>query len=325
MMTNSKKQSKKIVRKTLTYIFLTIIGIFMVYPMIWMFFSSFKPNNEIFGSLRLLPREVIWDSYSKGWNSGQFTYGTYFKNTFMLVIPVVLFTLISCTLVAYGFSRFNFPMKKILFSIMISTLMLPNTIIIIPRYILFNKLGWLNSYKPFTVPAIFACYPFFIYMLVQFMRGLPKELDESAKIDGCNSFTILTRILIPLLKPSLFSAAIFQFIWTWNDFFNSLIYINSVRKYTISLALRMSLDTTAAAKWNEILAMSTLALIPSVLIFFFAQKYLVEGIATTGLKGWDCFGWMSGGDRVQRPLQWNNFCARFFLTIFPVWRWKNLV
>lgn len=282
---SNKKEIKRITKNTLIYIFLTLFGIFMVYPLIWMFFSSFKSNNEIFGSLRLLPQQVIWGAFSRGWNSGQFTYGLFFKNTFMLVIPVVLFTLISSTLVAYGFARFNFPLKKILFSIMISTLMLPNAVIIIPRYILFNRFGWLNSYKPFTIPSIFACYPFFIFMLVQFLRGLPKELDESATIDGCNSFAILIRIHMPLLKPSLFSAAIFQFIWTWNDFFNSLIYINSVKKYTISLALRMSLDTAAAANWNEILAMSTLAILPCVLIFFFAQKYFVEGIATTGLKG----------------------------------------
>ncbi|HEY8420684.1 MAG TPA: carbohydrate ABC transporter permease [Thermoclostridium sp.] len=284
MMTR-KKKSRRLIRITLIYIALTLLGIFMIYPLIWMFFSSFKSNNEIFGSLRLLPKQVIWDSFYRGWNSGQFTYGLFFKNTFLLVIPVVLFTLVSSTLVAYGFARFNFPLKGILFTVMISTLMLPNAVIIIPRYILFNRFGWLNSYKPFTVPSIFACHPFFIFMLVQFLRGLPRELDESATIDGCNSFVILVRIHIPLLKPALFSAAIFQFIWTWNDFFNSLIYINSVKKYTISLALRMSLDTAAAANWNEILAMSTLAILPCVLIFFFAQKYFVEGIATTGLKG----------------------------------------
>lgn len=285
MQQKRKKENKKAVKTTLTHVFLIFLGLIMIYPLLWMFFSSFKPNNEIFGSLGLLPKQVIWDSYYRGWNSGQFTYGLYFKNSFILVTPVVLFTLISSALVAYGFARFNFPFRKTLFSIMISTLMLPNAVIIIPRYILFNHFNWLNSYKPFTIPSIFACHPFFIFMMVQFFRGLPRELDESATIDGCNTFSILVRIHTPILKPALFSAAIFQFIWTWNDFFNSLIYINSVRKYTISLALRMTLDTAAAANWNEILAMSTLAIIPSVLIFFFAQNYFVEGIATTGIKG----------------------------------------
>jgi oligogalacturonide transport system permease protein len=279
-------QQRGWIRTSLTVIFLTVFGFVMVYPLIWLFFASFKANNEIFGSLSLFPKQVVWDSYSKGWQgSGQFTFGVFLLNTIKMVVPVVLFTLISSTLVAYGFARFTFPLKKILFAIMISTLMLPNAVIIIPRYILFKEFGWLNSYLPFTIPALFACYPFFIFMLVQFFRGLPKDLDESATIDGCNSFAILTRILLPLCKPALFSAAIFQFIWTWNDFFNSLIYINSVKKFTLALGLRMSLDVSSAARWNEVMAMSMVAIIPCVLIFFFAQKYFVEGIATTGLKG----------------------------------------
>ena len=274
------------IRKLGMHLMMIIFSLIMVYPLIWLFFASFKENNEIFGSLNLLPVEWVWDSYSRGWKgSGQFTFGLYLLNTLKLVVPVVAFTLISSTIVAYGFARFNFPLKNILFSIMISTLMLPNAVIIIPRYILFRNLGWLNSYLPFTMPALFACFPFFIFMLVQFIRGLPRELDESAKIDGCNSFVILVRILLPLCKPALFSAGIFQFIWTWNDFFNSLIYINSVNKFTLALGLRMSLDISSAAKWNEVMAMSMVTIIPCVLIFFFAQKYFVEGIATTGLKG----------------------------------------
>ncbi|CAN7349190.1 carbohydrate ABC transporter permease [Paenibacillus sp. LjRoot56] len=274
------------IKRVLNIAFLTIFGLIMVYPLIWLFFASFKANNEIFGTLSLFPKHVVWNSYAKGWQgSGQFTFGVFLFNTIKMVVPVVLFTLLSSTVVAYGFARFNFPLKNVLFAIMISTLMLPNAVIIIPRYILFKEFGWLNSYLPFTIPALFACYPFFIFMLVQFFRGLPRELDESATIDGCNSFSILTRILLPLCKPALFSAAIFQFIWTWNDFFNSLIYINSVKKFTLALGLRMSLDVSSAAMWNEVMAMSIVAIVPCVMIFFFAQKYFVEGIATTGLKG----------------------------------------
>lgn len=280
------KKEYNLFQKTIMYLLLSAFGLFMIYPLIWLFLSAFKPNNEIFGSVDLLPKNVVWDAFYNGWKgSGQFSFGVFFVNTFELVIPVVAFTLISSTLVAYGFARFKFPLKKILFTLMISTLMLPNAVIIIPRYILFKNFDWLNSYLPFTIPALFACYPFFIFMLVQFFRGLPRDLDESATIDGCNSFTILVRILLPLCKPALFSAGIFQFIWTWNDFFNSMIYINSVKKYTVALGLRMSLDTTTAANWNEIMAMSVIAIIPCVLIFFFAQKYFVEGIATTGIKG----------------------------------------
>lgn len=273
-------------RTLLHYAFLTLFAFVMVYPLIWLFFASFKENSEIFGSLGLLPKHAVWDAYAKGWEgSGQFSFGVFLLNTFKLVVPTVLFTVLSSTVVAYGFARFRFALRGMLFALMISTLMLPNAVIIIPRYILFNEFGWLNSYLPFTVPALFACYPFFIFLLVQFIRGLPRELDESATIDGCNSFTILTRILIPLSKPALFSAGIFQFIWTWNDFFNALIYINSVKKFTVALGLRMSLDVSSAAQWNQVMAMSMVAIIPCVIIFFAAQKYFVEGIATTGLKG----------------------------------------
>ena len=163
--------------------------------------------------------------------------------------------------------------------------MLPNTVLIIPRYSLFNKLGWLNTYLPFYAPAVLACYPFFIFMLIQFMRGIPKELDESAYIDGCSTFQIFTKILLPLMKPALFSAGLFQFLWTYNDFFNSLIYINSVDKYPISLALRTALDADANVQWGQIMAMAFVSVLPLMILFFVAQKYFVEGISTSGLKG----------------------------------------
>lgn len=280
---NRKSNSNHI----MTYILLIVIAIVMVYPLIWLFFGSFKTNDELFSSIGLFPKSFSLDSYLKGWQGiGKNNYTVFFLNTFKMVIPTVLFTVASSTLVAYGFSRFEFPIKKLLFSLMISTLMLPQTVIIIPRYILFSKFGWLNSYLPFIVPAILACNPFFIFMMVQFLRGIPRELDESAVIDGCNPFSILIRILLPLAKPAIFSAGLFQFIWTWNDFFNSLIFINSVGKYTLSLALRIAIDSTGAiVNWNEVLAMSVVAIIPPVLIFFFGQRYFVEGIATTGLKG----------------------------------------
>lgn len=277
---------KKKKANTITYAVLILLGFVMVFPLIWLISAAFKPNNEIFGTLSLIPSKFVLDSFVQGWKgSGQFTFGVFFLNTFKLVVPVVVCTLVSSIIVAYGFARFEFPFKKILFMLMLATLMLPNAVIIIPRYILFNTLGWLDSYRPFIVPAIFAGNSFFIFMLVQFLRGIPQELDESAVIDGCNSFTILIRILLPLSKPALFSVAIFQFIWTWNDFFNTLIYVNSVKKFTIALGLRMALDIQGAVNWNQIMAMSLIAIIPPISVFFFSQKYFVEGIATTGIKG----------------------------------------
>ncbi len=281
----NKKLIKKI-RGDFSYTCIIIIGLLMIYPLIWMFFTSFKSNNEIFGSLKLLPESFSLQPYINGWTSaGGISYTKFFINTFKLVIPTTLFTVLSSTLVAYGFTRFEFKGKKMLFGILISTLMLPNAVIIIPRYTIFNKLGMIDSYWPFYLQAIFACYPFFTYMLIQFMRGLPSELDESAYLDGCGTFKVLYKILLPLLKPSMFSAGLFQFLWTYNDYFNSLIYINTVKKYTVSLALRLSIDAETVVQWNQVMAMACIAVLPVVVLFFLAQRYFIDGIATTGLKG----------------------------------------
>ena len=278
--------AKRTFGKLLTHVFLIAFGLVMIYPLIWLFFASFKSPREILGSISLFPSEWVMNSYAEGFKgTGQYTYTTFFLNTFALVIPVVVFTLISSTIVAYGFARFDFPFKKPLFALMIATLILPNAIIIIPRYIMFRTYGWLNSYLPFIVPSLFATAPFFNFMMVQFFRGIPKDLDEAATIDGCGSWGVLIRILAPVCKPALFSAGLFQFMWTWNDFFNTLIYIDSVSKYPLSLALRLSIDLEGTVAWNQVIAMSLLAILPCVLIYFFAQKYFVEGIATTGIKG----------------------------------------
>lgn len=272
--------------KVVSYFFLCLIGIVMVYPLFWLISASFKTNNEIFSSISLMPKEILWNGYMDGWKgSGQYSFSLFFINTFRLVLPTVFFTIISSLLVAYGFSRFKFKGKKIMFSLVIASLMLPNEVIIIPRYMVFNSLGWLNTYLPFIVPAAFATYSFFIFMLVQYIRSIPRELDESATIDGCGTFGILTRIITPLCVPAIISVLIFQFVWRWNDFLNALIYISSVKKYPLSLALRMSLDVTDTIAWNQTLAMSVLSMLPPVLLFFLTQKYFVEGVSTTGLKG----------------------------------------
>lgn len=169
--------------------------------------------------------------------------------------------------------------------LVISSLLLPNEVLVVPRYLLFNKLGWVDSYLPFIVPAFFATYPFFIFMLVQFFRSLPTEMEDAAVIDGCNSFGILVRIILSLSTAALLSVTVFQFVWRWNDFLNNLIYINSVRKYTVSLALRMSMDVAETIQWNRLMALSLLSMLPPVLLYIFVQKQFVEGIATTGIKG----------------------------------------
>ena len=282
----NRKTTKKTVKTILSYLVIAVIGLVLLYPILWMFFAAFKTNDEIFGSTKLLATHYSFQNFIDGWRgSGTMTYAVYFWNTFRLVIPVTLLTLVSSTLVAYGFARFNFPFKKALFSLLIATLMLPNAVIIIPRYTLFAKFGWIDTYIPFYALAALACYPFFIFMLVQFLRGIPRDLDESAYIDGCGTFRTLMQIILPLMKPSLFSAALFQFMWTYNDYFNSLIFINSGKKYTVSLALRLSLDSESVINWGKIMATSFVVVPPLILLFFMAQKYFVEGIATSGLKG----------------------------------------
>lgn len=277
---------KKKINRIVFGIGIIIVGVVMIYPLVWMIMAAFKSNSEIFGSVDLLPDSFSFDAFINGWQGiGQYTYGTYFLNTFFLVVPTTLLTVISAAFVAYGFSRFRFPGKKVLIGILIATLMLPNTVVIIPRYTLYNSLGWLDTYLPFYIPALFSCNAFFVYMLIQFIRGIPKELDEAACIDGCGSFKTFTTILLPLMKPSLFSAGLFQFLWTYNDFFNSLIYVNSVRKYPISLALRTAIDADANIQWNEIMAMSVVSVFPLIILYFLGQKYFVQGIATSGLKG----------------------------------------
>lgn len=279
-----KKNTKIII--FLKYVVLTIVGLILIFPLIYMFFGSLKSNQEIFGTLNLLPKSFELDGYREGWEgSGQISFGRYLWNSGILVFPTVVLTIVSSVLTAYGFSRFNFPGKKIMFFLMLALMMLPGSVLLIPRYLLFVKLNWIDNYKVFWIPAALGTSSFFVYMFIQFFRGVPTELDEAARIDGCSSFRILISILMPLSKPAIISAAIFQFIWTWNDFFQQYIYISSVSKYTVSLGLRMALDATTAIVWKNILAMSVVAVLPCVIVFFCLQKYFVEGIATSGLKG----------------------------------------
>lgn len=268
-----------------TYLIIVIIGIVLLFPIIWMFFATFKDNADLFGTVSLLPSTWHFENYIEGWKgSAGVTYTKFFLNTFLLVVPTTLLTLFSSTLVAYGFARFNFPYKKLLFTLLIAMMMLPNTVVIIPRYILYNKFHWVDSYMPFYAPALLCCNSFFPYMLIQFLRSIPKDLDESAYIDGCSTWKCLTKIILPLMKPALFSAGLFQFLWTYNDYFNSLIFINSVKKYPISLAVRLSLDSESVVNWGKVMAMAFVAVLPLMVLFFCCQRYFIEGVATSGMK-----------------------------------------
>ncbi|MDI6024682.1 carbohydrate ABC transporter permease [Corticibacterium sp. UT-5YL-CI-8] len=268
------------------YFLLAAVGLVMLYPLIWLIGASFKTNAEIFTSPGFIPRNPTAQGYIDGWRtSTPYTFATFFWNTFLIIAPKVIFTVISCTAVAYGFARFDFPGKKILFATLIGTLLLPNVVTRIPQYLLFRDLGWLDSFLPLWVPSAFAGDAFFVFMLIQFLRAIPRDMEEAARVDGANTWQTLIFIVVPLLTPALLSVALFQFMWTMNDFLGPLIYISSVDKYPVSLALKLSIDTTEAFEWNRILAMSVLALAPSLVVFFLAQKYFIEGISSGGVKG----------------------------------------
>jgi oligogalacturonide transport system permease protein len=247
--------------------------------------SSFKENTEIFQTFGLIVDNIDFHAYKEGWKlNRQLNFGNFIANSLIMVVPWVIFTTVSSLLVGFGFARFTFPLKNILFVLMLTTIMIPPIVIIVPRYILFHELGWLDTYLVFQIPALFGAHGFFIFLMYNFIRGIPKEMDESAIVDGCNYFQIMSRIILPNSGPALFSVGILQFIWCWNDFFNPLIFINSVKKYPVSLGLRMTIDAHSKVAYNQIMAMSFLSIIPPIIIFFIAQKHFVEGISTTGLK-----------------------------------------
>jgi oligogalacturonide transport system permease protein len=270
----------------LRYALLIVVGLIMLYPLIWLIGASFKTNSEIFGNASILPENPTLDGYIKGWEtSTPYTFGRFFWNSFLIILPKTIGTAISCALVAYGFARFDFPYKRLLFGTVIATLLLPNVVTRIPQYILFRDLGWLDTFLPLWVPSALAGDAFFVFMLVQFLRAIPRDMEEAARVDGANSLQTLIFIVVPMLAPALISVCLFQFMWTMNDFLGPLIYISSVDKYPVSLALKLSIDTTESFEWNRILAMSVLTILPALIVFFLAQKHFIEGISTGGVKG----------------------------------------
>ncbi|RCW25851.1 carbohydrate ABC transporter membrane protein 2 (CUT1 family) [Ciceribacter lividus] len=282
----ARENRRHTVVAALRYGLLLIVGLIMLYPLIWLVGASFKTNSEIFANPGFIPQSPTVSGYVEGWKtSTPYTFGRFFLNTFWIVIPKVIGTALSCTAVAYGFARFEFPGKKTLFASLIGTLLLPNVVTRIPQYVLFRDLGWLDTFLPLWVPSAFAGDAFFVFMLVQFLRAIPRDMEEAARVDGATSWQTLVFIVVPLLAPALVSVCLFQFMWTMNDFLGPLVYVSSVEKYPISLALKLSIDTTEAFQWNRVLSMSVLAITPALVVFFLAQKYFIQGISTGGIKG----------------------------------------
>ena len=274
-------------KKLLRYLILTAIAAVMIYPLLWLVGASLKSNDEIFSSAWFIPQKPDFTVYIGAWRTvTPYTMGHYFLNTFLIILPKTLFAVISSVLVAYGFARFDFPLKKLSFALLMGTMFMPSIVTVMPMYILWSRLGLLDTYIPLTLPALFAAEGSFVFMLIQFMKGIPKEFDEAARIDGCGALRTLFYILLPCIKPVVVSITVFTFLWTMNDFLTPLIMISSVEKYPLSLALRLSADSTGDGyEQNRVLAMSVIGLIPSVAVFGLAQKKFVSGITAGGLSG----------------------------------------
>lgn len=277
---------KKKLSKLLLHIFIIAIGLMMLYPLIWMVSASFKGNTEIFQGSNFWPKKFSFDNYIQGWKGvSGVTFSRFFANSFFIVIISIIGNVISCSMAAYAFARLDFTLKKVFFAIMLITLMLPFHVTVIPQYIMFNKLEWVNTYLPLTVPKFLATDGFFVFLMVQFMRTIPKELEEAAKMDGCGPIKMYWYLILPLSLPALITTMIFTFIWTWNDFFTQLLYLSDFQMQTVAVGLRMFVDSMGESSWGALFAMSTLSLIPLFAVFIFFQRYLIEGITAGGVKG----------------------------------------
>jgi len=276
----------KRLKRALYHLVICGFGFVMVYPIIWMVVSSVKDNSEIFtNAASLIPKAFTMDNYVAGFKGfGNIPFMTFIKNSLVITVVGTVGCVVASTLVGYGFSRLEFRGKRFWFSIMMATMMLPMQVTIVPQYILFDALGMTGTNLPLILPQ-FGGRVFFIFLIVQFIDGIPKELDQAAYIDGCGKYSVFTRIILPLIVPAIVTSTVFSFMWIWEDFFTALIYLDQPAKYTVPLALRMFNDASSASNWGATLAMSTVSLVPVFILFACFQKYLVEGIATTGLKG----------------------------------------
>ena len=278
---------KKTISNIIYHVLVCAFGLVMIYPLVWMVMSSFKDTNTIFTTATsLIPEKFTLQNYVNGWKGfAKVGFGTFFKNSLFISITATIGTVLSSSVVAYGFARCKFPGRKLLFAAMLASMMLPAQVLMIPQYLWYQKLNWVGTNLPLIVPYCFAIQAFFVYMMTNFIEGIPRELDEAAKIDGCSYYTIFTKIIFPLMVPTMITGCIFSFMWRWDDFLAALLYLSDPLKYPVSYALKMFSDPTAGSDWGAMFAMATLSLIPIFVIFLTMQKYLVEGIASTGIKG----------------------------------------
>lgn len=266
------------------HLILCLVGLLMLYPLLWLISSSVKPSEDIFRQLGLWPQHWNFANYAEGWTALDQPFHVYLFNSLIIVVLSIAGNIFSCALAAYAFARMEFTGRKLFFTLMLGTLMLPGHVLLVPQYIIFSQLGWLDTYLPLVVPNFLATNAFFIFLMVQFMKSLPVELDDAAQIDGCGPFRTFLKVILPLCVPAMATTAIFTFISTWNEFFGPLIYIQNQDLYTVPLALRAFMDSEGQSMWGPMFAMSVVSIAPIIGFFIAGQKYLISGIATTGLK-----------------------------------------
>jgi multiple sugar transport system permease protein len=281
---------RRFTRRTLSTIIWVVVLVAAVavvlYPLAWMFSASFKPNSEFGSNQGFLPNDPTIDNYVKVLSGvAGIPLGQFFVNSLLLAIGSVVGTVISASMAAYAFARLDFRGRPVFFTLMIGTLLLPFHVLIIPQYMIFRNLGMIDTYWPLLIGKFLATEAFFVFLMVQFIRQLPRELDEAARIDGAGHARIYFGITLPLIKPALISSSIFAFIWSWNDFLGPLLYLNSPDKYPLPLALRIFNDQTSVSDYGATIAVSVLALVQVMVFFIVFQRFLVEGVATQGLKG----------------------------------------
>jgi multiple sugar transport system permease protein len=284
--TGRRRVKRKTVNTIIWFVVLAGLTAIVLYPLVWLFFATFKPSSEFGQNPGLMPDNPTVDNYFKVVEGIAGTpLWRFFANSLFIAVMAVIGTLFSSALAAYAFARVQFKGVGILFAAMIGTLLLPFHVVIIPQYIMFQKLELVDTYWPLILPKFLATEAFFVFLIVQFIRNIPRDMDEAAKIDGAGHWRTFFSIILPLIKPALITSAIFTFIWTWNDFLGPLLYVNSPEQYPLPIALRLYNDQTSTSDYGATVAVSFLALLPILIFFIVFQRFLVDGVATQGLKG----------------------------------------
>jgi len=268
------------------HVFCALLLALLLYPVLWLVGSSFKPGTEILTNPTPFPQQFTIENYAIAVQGvAGLSLWQLLGNSLTISILTVVGNVLSCALAAYAFARLRFRMKGPLFAFMISTIMLPMHVVLIPQFIIFNELGMVGTFLPLVLPKFLATEAFFVFLMVQFIRGIPRDLDEAALIDGAGPYRTFWSVILPLMRPALITTTIFSFIWSWDDFFPQLIYLNNPQNFTLQLGLRLFVDQTSASAFGPMFAMSVLALLPVMIFFAVFQRYLVDGVATSGLKG----------------------------------------